>query len=307
MERQIEQKKQSQLDNQLGLALQDDSYKAFQQERQTVRLRTMPGFLQNWKAVFLGVLLLAAALWLFRPLSAEAAWRLDTHGYYWENSDGSYPVSTWAWLDGNEDGIAECYYFDATGYLLQNGTAPDGSTVDAGGAWTVNGIVQTRETGLQRAADGAASLQMGAIQLLPAEEFTRLVPQENGYLLENKTGSKMATVLEVDLDKDQNLKAVLDMGDKLGIAFDSPEMSKILTDAFISSFSGTYGTPDETLDRTYANGAWKQLHYGKLKSGAHEVQTDIFLHYAGRKAYCIIFAALDGQIDTDSYMRNYVK
>lgn len=261
-----------------------------------------------WRRFLCGAMFgLFAVLWLLPAGTVQAAWRMDARGYYWENSDGSYPVSVWAWLDGNEDGIAECYYFDENGYMLRGTKAPDGSDVNADGAWTVGGVVQTRSTGLLRDADGSVQISIGSIELLPAEEFTRVEPQENGYLLENASGSRMATVMEVDLDRDESLKAVLDMGSKMGLSFDSPEMSRILTNAFVSSFSGKYGEPDSVTDLSYPSGSWKRLHYASLQSGAHTVQTDIYLHYADRKAYSIIFAALDGQIDTDRYMQNYVK
>lgn len=50
------------------------------------------------------------------------------------------------WIDGNNDGKAECYYFDSVGYMLVNTTTPDGCTVNADGAWTQNGVVQTQGT-----------------------------------------------------------------------------------------------------------------------------------------------------------------
>lgn len=71
-------------------------------------------------------------------------WKKDNQGWWWRNDGGSYPANTWEWLDGNKDGIAECYYFDASGYLLTNTTTPDHYTVDENGAWIKNGIVQTK-------------------------------------------------------------------------------------------------------------------------------------------------------------------
>ena len=29
--------------------------------------------------------------------------------------NGTYAQNSWQWIDGNNDGIAECYYFDADG------------------------------------------------------------------------------------------------------------------------------------------------------------------------------------------------
>ena len=59
--------------------------------------------------------------------------------------DGSYPAGTWAWLDGNNDGIYESYCFDPRGYLYTNTITPDGYTVNADGAWVLNGIVMTKQ------------------------------------------------------------------------------------------------------------------------------------------------------------------
>lgn len=53
----------------------------------------------------------------------------------------------WQWLDQNQDGISECYYYDDNGTMLTNTTTPDGYTVDSNGAWVVNGVVQTQTSG----------------------------------------------------------------------------------------------------------------------------------------------------------------
>ena len=73
-------------------------------------------------------------------------WQQDTIGWWYQNDDGSYPANGWQWIDGNGDGVSESYYFDANGYLLSNTTTPDGYTVNADGAWVVNGVVQTQGT-----------------------------------------------------------------------------------------------------------------------------------------------------------------
>ena len=46
-----------------------------------------------------------------------AQWKQDAKGWWWQNDDGTYPTNCWKWLDGNKDGIAECYYFDNVGYM----------------------------------------------------------------------------------------------------------------------------------------------------------------------------------------------
>lgn len=80
------------------------------------------------------------------PVSA-AVWKQDNAGWWYQEDNGSYPANTWKWIDGNNDGVAECYYFNEKGYMLSNTTTPDGYQVNATGAWVVNGVVQTQATG----------------------------------------------------------------------------------------------------------------------------------------------------------------
>ena len=71
-------------------------------------------------------------------------WKSDEIGQWYQSDDGSYPVNTWQWIDGNRDGVSESYYFNENGYMLANTVTPDNYTVNADGAWTVNGVVQTQ-------------------------------------------------------------------------------------------------------------------------------------------------------------------
>ena len=75
--------------------------------------------------------------------SYAAGWQQDNNGWWWQNDDGTYPTSSWQWLDGNHDGVAECYYFGDNGYMLSNAQI-EGYQVDKNGAWIVDGIVQSK-------------------------------------------------------------------------------------------------------------------------------------------------------------------
>lgn len=112
-----------------------------------MRKRVMIGFL----AV---VLTFAASITAF-----AGTWKQDARGWWWDNGNGTWPANTWQWCDGNGDGVAECYYFDGSGYCLMNTTTPDGYTVNKDGAWTENGTVQTQ---------GAAAAQNAATQTAAA-------------------------------------------------------------------------------------------------------------------------------------------
>ena len=92
------------------------------------------------------VKLLMAALCMSSIMSITSfagQWQQNETGWWYQNDDGTYPSNTWQWIDGNEDGISEYYYFDQNGYCLINGVTPDGHTVDSNGAWIVDGAVQT--------------------------------------------------------------------------------------------------------------------------------------------------------------------
>ena len=105
----------------------------------------------------------AAVSMIFSVFMSAAAfagqWQSDASGWWWQNDDGSYPANTWQWLDGNGDGVAECYYFDQYGYCLMNTTTPDGYQVDGNGAWIVNGAIQTRSTAGTSADTSGSSQQ----------------------------------------------------------------------------------------------------------------------------------------------------
>lgn len=70
------------------------------------------------------------------------------NGWWYENEDGSYCKNGWFWLDGNEDGEAECYCFDNDGYALVSlynlTSKAAGYDVNMDGAWVENGEVQVQ-------------------------------------------------------------------------------------------------------------------------------------------------------------------
>ena len=99
-----------------------------------------------------------------------AEWKQDTAGWWYQQDDGSYPSGGWEWIDGR------CYYFDETGYCLLDTTTPDGYTVDANGAWTVDGTVQVQETQETAAQSQNASgtITVGGLTVIPPAGFTKV-------------------------------------------------------------------------------------------------------------------------------------
>ena len=64
--------------------------------------------------------------------TAKADWVKGNskNAWWYDLGNGKYYMSSWQWIDGNHDGIAECYCFDENG------------------AWTVDNIVQTKSANL---------------------------------------------------------------------------------------------------------------------------------------------------------------
>ena len=67
-------------------------------------------------------------------------WKQEGSTWKYQNDDGSLAKNTWQWINGRS------YCFDGNGVMYSNTTTPDGYTVNADGAWTVNGVVQEQNT-----------------------------------------------------------------------------------------------------------------------------------------------------------------
>ena len=76
-----------------------------------------------------------------------AGWQQNANGWWYATNESGteWYADGWQWIDGNQDGTAECYYFDENGYILANTVTPDGYYVNADGAWIVDGQVQTAQ------------------------------------------------------------------------------------------------------------------------------------------------------------------
>lgn len=111
------------------------------------------------------VLILAGALALGSSFVSLAGWeQVDNTWKYSEN--GVYLSNGWFWLDGNNDGVSECYYFDSNGIMLAD-TLVEGYTVNQDGAWTVDGVVQTRVLTQETTNDTSSNGYTGSTADLP--------------------------------------------------------------------------------------------------------------------------------------------
>lgn len=157
-----------------------------------------------------------AAGWTSGQGENHTRWWYDLgNGEYYGQS--GQPVE-WQWLDGNQDGIAECYAFDSEGWMYADTTTPDGYTVDANGAWTVNGAVQTLGVAAGYAGTGKAASSAGTGEEPDLEEGNRILiayfsktgnTEEAALAIQNITGADMFEITAAD-EYPQSYQATVD-------------------------------------------------------------------------------------------------
>ena len=86
---------------------------------------------------------LTLSLIMVVPVFADnpVGWQKNETGWwYGTNATGTtWYHDGWQWIDGNKDGISECYYFAPNGYIVTNGKTPDGYYVNKRGVLEIDG------------------------------------------------------------------------------------------------------------------------------------------------------------------------
>ncbi len=141
------------------------------------------------KIVTIGTVSALSASMLAMPVIA-GQFVTDANGKWYKNDDGTYPKSTWQWIDEDGDGKAYSYYFDENGYVVV-GLTPDGFTTDATGAWLENGIAAVKDMTLEQAANAVASV---------AGSVLDKINQLNG-VTSNSSGETASMLEEDDVQK----------------------------------------------------------------------------------------------------------
>ena len=102
------------------------------------------------------LVLMAIVMSILMSMTAFAGvWRTgaapNENRWWYDNEDGTWASDGWQWIDGNQDGTAECYYFDSEGWMAADTATPDGYEVNGDGAWVENGLVMTQAASLPAA------------------------------------------------------------------------------------------------------------------------------------------------------------
>lgn len=162
---------------------------------------------------YLATALISSALALTIAMTAFAGqWQKNSQGWWYQNDGGGYPSNGWQWIDGKS------YYFDSQGYCLMDTVTPDGYTVDASGAWTVNGVVQ-----IQKQAAVAANTEdtltgtYVAYNQITCMTTTIVIPEE-GMLHYTETGDGYSFDYYFDYGLEGNEVYIYDPG--LAIYYD---------------------------------------------------------------------------------------
>lgn len=143
------------------------------------------------------------------------SWQQNEAGYWWQEDNGTYPVNCWKWLDGNRDGVAECYYFDENGYMATNTVVEGQYTVNGDGKWIVNGVIQT-QTAQSTKTDR------------PVAEYYKYFQDENIFFSEGREFSSKGAYTMIWISQNE----LIDRGDYYEITgqsleaanqYDSPE------------------------------------------------------------------------------------
>ena len=283
----------------------------------------------------LAVTILAFSFTAISAMSSFANWHMDNTGYWWENEDGSYAKDQWLWLDGNQDGIAECYYFDENGYMLSDAVAPDGSQVDKDGAWIIDGVKQAKvldtasglasssdeaslgagdeisaDTAADAAAEGAheaAVYSLGSLNVRADGIFAgaKASSGDNELNLVSSDLKYAAVIMRIDLAQDPDYQSVMQTAQALGIDLNSDTMKSLVMDTIESSFTASMGvSPSAKADKTFPTGVWRQFRYDPDSVGG--TYTDVLIRYDSNVFYAIVIGAEGGYADVDAFMNNSV-
>lgn len=90
--------------------------------------------------------------------------------------------STWQWLDIDNDGVYECYYFNVLGNIYKNGTTPDGNKVNELGQLVIDNQVQRKTLfELHELFNGKLNIPATVSNTTP-----QIILTENGVVIELK-------------------------------------------------------------------------------------------------------------------------
>jgi|GEM_PF-5592447 len=149
-----------------------------------------------------GIIVCVTAAALSAAITGTAfagTWERNGRGWWYASNDSGSEWFTdgWYWIDGNGDGIAECYRFNQSGYMEEN-SSPDGYTVNADGQWAVGGVIQTKPVspfGSSKAGSASNAQEYAGDHVLvcfregTSEDRIRRIADQTGCVVDAEYGS----------------------------------------------------------------------------------------------------------------------
>ncbi len=96
--------------------------------------------------------------------------------WYYADDNGQNLTNGWNWLDGNNDGIAECYYFYSDGRMAASAVV-DGYEVNADGKWVgQDGTIQTKNV----SSGGTSGTTAGQLKKVSYADIIMCAAEKSG-------------------------------------------------------------------------------------------------------------------------------
>lgn len=231
----------------------------------------------------------AAAISAMLSVPAFAAeWKSDATGWWYQNDDGSYPSNGWTWVEG------KCYYFTPEGYCLINTQTPDGYTVDASGAWVVNGAVQTQgnvPAGNSVTAEGTVIQWNGLTFTVPAGFVQDTTETEGAFFLDESRVAAIVIVTEVIPDM-EGYESLLNT------------MQGVLLDEAVEEY---VGTPSSKSPKQFSSGTWYSYDFTDASRLGLPGSLRIYIRHNGAQIEMIMFIGNLSGMDLDGIMNNNLR
>lgn len=233
---------------------------------------------------------LMAAILSMPVLAGE--WKQEGAGWWYQNDDGSYPSNGWTWVDG------KCYYFTPDGYCLMNTQTPDGYTVDASGAWVIDGVVQTQEPaqeeGTSAEAPAGITVQVDGLTFTAPEGFVQDLSETDGVYLYNETQMTAIVLMSGDIPSIEEYQELVS------------SMQELVLDMTMEE---TFGAPTNSSTKQLNSGTWYCYEYADAAAIVPGVPGSIHIYARinGIKLQLVMFAGNTSGMDVDGLMNNNLR
>lgn len=213
-------------------------------------------------------------------------WQQDQTGWWYQNDDGTYLTGGWNWVGG------KCYYFSENGYCLMNTTTPDGYTVDASGAWVVDGVVQTQgastDTGSGQATGGVYTVN-GLTFTVPAGFYQEEdISDSSSLFFYNDNHDGVIGVMSEEIPEAAQYGTLLEM------------YSETILDAAMNSV----GTPIAKGVKQFPTGTWYCYLYDAAKEFDIPGQVYAYGRISGSKVQMVMLVGNVGMAPDDVLMNH---